>query len=454
MKRTTRTIALVLCLILCAFAFASCDKGKKGATTANDTSTAPITTATPAATTEADETLPPHVHVVPDYYDDPDLEPTCIAEGEKSKYCLDCGALIEGSTVKIPINPNAHRINEWIVIDEATIFHDGLKTGHCVLCDRDINEVYSSIVETKYTAEKSGKVIAQAAIYDEVQNGGEKHFYPTEANPGGLDLFVEYSILWNPTLKNINSGDPIYSTRIGGANDSGTANDIIWMSLKDSASGSDCIFAGGYEYGGLRTVEVGPAKMSTDKASDKCSGSIYTDFPNIGGSVQADYDNLNNGHEWGWHRIGVRLHEELLNEAELVAYRADAEGEKPKAKYLMWAECYIDGELIFKLSNAETTVNGESTIKDENLLFTAEADGEGGITYIDIADTKYILGVRAIAETANADGAYFIYGDFKATAGTSFVQNVTKVSTPAANVYTAKDGTEINAPVYYSINVD
>ncbi len=120
----------------------------------------------------------------------------------------------------------------------------------------------------------------------------------------------------------------------------------------------------------------------------------------------------------------------------------------------MWAECYIDGVLIFKLSNAASEVNGASTYKEENMLFTAEADGEGGVNYIDIADTKYILGVRAIAKAANANGAYFVYGDFKATAGTSFVQNVTKVSTPAANVYTAADGTQINAPVYYSINVD
>ena len=450
--KLTRAIALILCLILCAFAFASCDKNKKkdADTTAKPTS-APATTAAPAATTteEPEDTLPPHVHVVPDYYDDPDLEPTCIAKGRKSKYCPECGALIEGSTVEIDIDPNAHQINEWVVVDEATIFADGLKRGQCALCDQVFEEAYSSIVETKYTSEETGKVIAQTAIYEDILEGGDKHFYPTTENADGLYLYVEYSILWNPTLKNINSGDPIYSTRIGGANDTGTANDIIWMSLKDNASGSDCIFAGGYEYGGLRTVDVGPKTMSTPVPTNK----TFDCWPNIGGAVQADYNNLNNGHEWGWHRIGVRFHEELLNEAELVAYRADAEGEKPEAKYLMWAECYIDGVLIFKLSNAETTENGASTIKDENLLFTAEADGEGNVIYTDIADTKYILGVRGIAKTASGDGAYFIYGDYSASAGTDgFKQNVSKVASPAANVYTTKDGVEINAPVYYSVN--
>ena len=450
--KLTRAIALILCLILCAFAFASCDKNKKkdADTTAKPTS-APATTAAPPATTteEPEDTLPPHVHTIPDDYDEPDSEPTCISEGEKSKYCPECGAKIEGTTVKIPIDPNAHLINEWVVVNEATILADGLKRGQCARCGKFIEESYSSVVETKYTSEQTGKVIAQTAIYEDILEGGDKHFYPTAENADGLYLYVEYSILWNPTLKNINSGDPIYSTRIGGQNDTGTANDIIWMSLKDNASGSDCIFAGGYEYGGLRTVNVGPKSMSTPVPTNK----TFDCWPNIGGAVQADYNNLNNGHEWGWHRVGLRLHQELLNEAELVAYRADAEGEKPEAKYLMWAECYIDGVLIFKLSNAETTENGASTYKAENMLFTAEADGEGNVIYNDIADTKYILGVRGVAKTASGDGAYFIYGDYSASAGTDgFKQNVSKVASPAANVYTTKDGVEINAPVYYSVN--
>ena len=454
MKRTTRAIALILCLILCAFAFASCGKDKKKgtATTAKGTA-APSTTAAPA-TTEAEETLPPHVHTVPDDYDE-DFPATCIDPGAKSKYCTECGALIEGSTVEIPIDENAHRIDEWIVTDEATLFHEGTKRGQCKLCDRVFEEKYSSIVEVKYTTEaKNSKEFAQTAIYDDIQNGGEKHFYPTDANPDGLYLYVEYSILWNPTLKNLSagSGDQAYSTRIGGQSDAGSCNDVIWMSLKDNAAGSDCIFAGGYEYGGLRTVDVGPATMSTPVPTTK----TYDCWPNIGGAVAADYDNLNNGHEWGWHRIGIRMHQELLNEDALKAYTAnpdDTESTAPKAQYLLWAECYIDGVLIFKLSNAASDVNGDSTFKDENLLFTAEANGEGGITYTDIGENKYVMGIRCPVKAADGDGAYFIYGDYSATAGTAgFKQNVSKVATPAANTYTTADGVQINAPVYYSVN--
>ena len=452
MKRSVRILALLLAVMMCAFAFASCGKKKADATTAAET-TAAATTAEPTAaatTTVAAPTQPPHEHT-PEAAPTVDLKPTCITPGEQSYYCEECGEKIPGTTVPIDPDPKAHDIPTWTVTKEATIFEDGKRAGRCKYCDEEFEEDYSTIVEVAYTTEpKENKHFAQTAIYNDILEEGEKHFYGTDANPDGLDLFIEYSILWNPTLKNINNGDPIYSTRIGGSNDSGACNDVIWMSLKDAASGSDCIFAGGYEYGGLRTVDYGPVTMSTPVPSTK----TFDCWPNIGGAVAADYDNLNNGHEWGWHRIGVRMHQELLNEDALKAYVAnpdDSESTAPKAEYLLWAECYIDGVLIFKLSNAATVVNGASTYKEENMLFTAEANGEGGITYTDINESKYVMGVRLIAKAATADGAYFVYGDYYATAGTAFKQTVTKVASPAAATYTTEDGTVISAPCYYQL---
>ena len=460
MKRSVRILALLLSLMLCAFAFASCGKKKTASTTAEQATAAPTGAATtagqgtePATTASGVQTLPPHVHT-PEATPTIDLKPTCSTPGEQSYYCEECGEKIEGSTTPIPPDPDAHNIPEWVVTKEATIFEDGTRTGTCNVCDTTFEETYSSIVEVAFTTEpKDSKHFAQTSIFNDILDGGEKHFYPTESNPDGLDLFIEYSILWNPTLKNIDNGDPIYSTRIGGSNDSGACNDVIWMSLKDAASGSDCIFAGGYEYGGLRTVDYGPVTMSTPVPSNK----TFDCWPNIGGTVQADYENLTNGHEWGWHRVGVRMHQELLNEDALKAYVANPENPEataPKAEYLLWAECYIDGTLIFKLSNAATSVNGASTYKEENMLFTAEADGEGGIVYSDIGESKYVMGIRLIAKSATSDGAYFVYGDYSATAGSAFKQTVTKVASPAAATYTTADGTEISAPCYYSIVTD
>ena len=458
MKKSVRILALLLSLVMCALAFASCGKKKADATTAEQTAAATTAEQTTAGTTAA-PTLPPHVHTPEDEYT-VDLKPTCTTPGEKSLYCQECGELIPGSTVPIEIDPDAHNISAWNVTKEATIFEDGLRTGHCAICDRDFEESYSSIVEVKYTSEpKENKHFAQTAIYNEILEGGEKHFYGTEANPGGLDLFVEYSLLWNPTLGNLVDANTdadcsVINTRITKQNDSGSGNDLVWMSLKDGAGYSDCIFAGGFEYGGLRTVEVGPATMSKPIPENK----QFEHFPNIGGTIAADYDNLDNGHEWGWHRVGLRIHEELLNEDALKAYIANPEDPAavaPAAEYLMWVECYIDGNLLFKLSNAASAVNGASTYKEENLLFTAAADGEGGVTYSDCLDDRYVIGIRcSVRAAAENKSAYLVYGDYSATAGTAFKQVVTKVASPAAATYTTEDGTVISAPCYYNLETD
>ena len=391
-------------------------------------------------------TIPAEGHI-------PELEyeilvpPSCISEGTEARYCAKCREIIDSTIRTIPRDPDAHHVVEWNVTKQATLFEDGVRSGQCIVCDTIVSGNYSSIVEVKYTtSQRSGKEVAQTAIYREILNGGKKHFYPTEANPDGLDLFVEYSILWNPTLNNLSStgGDPIISMRIGGSNDTGLCSDLIWMSLKDSASGSDCIFAGGYEYGSLRTVEVGPATMSIPVPSNK----TFNCWPNIGGAVQADYDDLDNGHEWGWHRVGVRMHQELLNEDAL---KADTNYGATAPQYLVWIECYIDGTLIFKLSNAESDVNGSSTYRTENLLFTAMSDGEGGVYYSDVSDAKYVMGIRCPVKAANSNGAYLVYCDYSATAGTGFKQNVVKVDNPADNVYTTADGAEIPAKIWYRL---
>ena len=140
MKKLSVILALVLCLVLTVFAFASCDKKDKkdtDATTAKPATTAePATTAAPATTTAEIDTLAPHVHVAGDY--EVDFPPTCVSEGEQSQYCVECDALIEGSTVKIPVDPNAHVIDEWVEDDVSLLNPTGKKTGHCTACNRDI----------------------------------------------------------------------------------------------------------------------------------------------------------------------------------------------------------------------------------------------------------------------------------------------------------------------------
>ncbi|MBR4769375.1 MAG: hypothetical protein IK090_00420, partial [Clostridia bacterium] len=121
MKRLTLILALVLCLAVCVFAFASCDKKDKkdaDATTAKPTTTAePATTATPATTTaEPEDTEAPHVHVIPDEWEDGYLvEPDCTHEGTRVKYCPECGDVV--ATEQVPAVPDAHKVASWTVTE-------------------------------------------------------------------------------------------------------------------------------------------------------------------------------------------------------------------------------------------------------------------------------------------------------------------------------------------------
>ncbi|MBP5429234.1 MAG: hypothetical protein J6Z04_08145 [Clostridia bacterium] len=476
MKKLTVALALILCLVICAFAFASCGPKKPASTTA---ATTPATTDgnsgvcqhvwgefeidTPATCTtpgikskycticdmqdpDSITEIPMTEHVPAEEYT-VDTKPTCSDLGYKSKHCTVCGNPVASTVESIDKDPDAHNVEQWNVIEQATLFADGSRTGICTYCEQPQNEEYSSIVEQKYTTESVEKrLFVEQNIYSELLNNGEKHFYPDESNGGlGLDLYVEYSFLWNNTFENLGNnstsgGHAIIDTRLcTESGDKGKGNDLTWMSLKNNASGSDCTFAGGFEYGSLRTVEFGPAGMSTRTAGGV--GTTYADFPNIGGDDQANP-------EWGWHRVGVKFHQEVSNEAAL---KADTTGDV-EATYYFFVETYIDGVLVSRLSNASSPDFGASTAIKENLLFTAKADKVGGIEYEDGDEGCYVNGMRLPFFNTTTGTAYVVYADYFATAGTGFVQDVTRVDTPAANVYTTADNTELPGAIYYALN--
>ena len=99
MKQFARIFAIVLCVALAVFAFASCGKsGKTDATTAAKTAapTAAGTTAEPTA----EPTTAGHVHTPASEYTI-DVEATCTNAGQKSYHCTECGQIIEETIVVI-----------------------------------------------------------------------------------------------------------------------------------------------------------------------------------------------------------------------------------------------------------------------------------------------------------------------------------------------------------------
>ena len=423
MKRLTLTIALVLCLVLCAFAFASCGKKKAAATTA-DQATAAATTAgqataaaTTAPATTAAPTQPPHVHTPEDHYT-VDLKPTCTTPGEQSYYCEECGEKIPETTVSIPIDPDAHKINEWTVTEPVNMFHEtGHREGFCTLCEQTIGEElkYEPIIEAFTSA--SGQYNADKAYFADVR--GDKHFYPTESDPEGNDLLVEFSILWNESIQNFDpSADGYMCGRFEGG------KPLYYFSPVVGCPTSDAAVAGAFEWMGNFKTTVSDAEVTTP-ATMMAPSSNYADYPNIMGPDEANP-------EMGWHRIGIRYHFELR----------DGMTGADMTDYVGIVTVYLDGTAIYKLSTGTLGMQVK-----ESHLFNAESDG-ANVTYSDV--DSWIIPFQINRARTKADTTvYLALADISVTCGKSFVMPVEKVASPEAATLTVADDVELPAPIYF-----
>ncbi len=387
-----------------------------------------------------------HDHVWGSLVNDASHTADCGHAATQSIHCTICGAVKPDSTVNLPIDPSLHAYGDWEQILAPTLVTNGRERRTCTNCGgydyRDT--AYAAPTEVKYTTSNSSETTEKGQLSALLAGG--KHFYPDSSNDyQGNDLLIEYSLLWNNTLNKLkDDGSGVYGVITQRfSSDSGLSqntNDLAWISLKANCGGSDCKFAGGFEYGGLRTVEVGPAKMSTTKAnSNKCPGSLYGDFPNVGGVESGNV-------EWGWHRVQIRFHQELTNESAVKTGSA--------ATYYLYVEVSIDGTLLFRNSNASSDIYTDTSWNADNLLFTVRNSSADGYTlvnglYYKDNGSRYFAGLRMPAKRTSSGAAYFVYGDYECFAGQDFKQSVEKVEFPADAIYTTADGTDLNAAFYY-----
>lgn len=403
-----KTIALILCLLMCAFAFASCSKKNNASTTAA-TGSAPASSATPTeagsddATTAPVDTLPPHVHTQEDEYSIID-EPTCSAVGYKAYLCTECGAEIPGTREEIPSNPNAHKVDDYVTV-EATVLGPGSRTGTCTLCGNPVEEVLEFKPKVVKTAASGSFDIKKSLLT--VLDG--EHFYPTDLNINGMDLYFEIDVLWNETITNNYPDNNGFRFQLANSsNDTNNRDNLFLLVPKNDIWGSsDAKAPGGFDYGWAATHAIVYGPMGVNEHS----GSNATDFPNIGA--------------YGWHRIGVQFHQEAEISGQGVAYSA-------------LSTLYVDGEKVWQISY---TGDFSKWIDRGLLLFTATNE-EGVLSYEDPAPEQYFhLNAWDISGT---DGLYIVYGDVSCkVVEPDFAPEVEKVETPEEATFVLdNNGTE------------
>ena len=444
MKKLSIALALILCLVLCVFCFASCKKKNNktdttaAPTTGTPTTVDPGTTATePADTTAPDVTQPPeHTHVRATEYTI-DTPATCGAAGSQSYHCTICNEIIPETVVEIPATGN-HTMGEWVVTTPASVIADGVQTKTCSVCGHKDTEPVSKTEATiqTWTPETTGKYSNSKSLA-EIQ--GDKHFYPTADNAGGNDLLIEYSLLWNDTLLNLEPGtdgatSPYVTSNIA-KSDASDENTLTWWSLTNDVDDSWCKFAGGFEAGCLQRVD--PDGAAFTPAGMCAGGGNYAAYPNIGGS---DKDNP----EYGWHRLGIRFHQEVVNEDNVRAGGA--------AIYKFVITLYFDGEPVSMLIGVSSI--DQKSPKAVNYLFTAEYDETDGIKYSDNADAdRTVFAILVNTMVAKADTvAYWADADYAYTCGKDFVQKVAP-SNNAEDVSTIQlaEGVTKSAKAWYKL---
>ena len=324
-----------------------------------------------------------------------DTAPTCVAAGSESKHCTVCGASVVETARAIAIDPNAHNVASWTTTVQPTLLADGTKSGECTLCHDTVYGVVAyggpTIVNSSSKTKGSWSV---SRTYKSIR--GSKQYYPDASNGyAGNDLLMEFSILWNDTLESVyGSGSTI---------DIGTWDgyDIANIDLQSATPGN----FSAKERAGILYIDPTPAEIETD-ASVK--------HPNIG----AD----------GWHRIGVRVHEEAANVDDAVEYT-----------YIV--TIYLDGEQILKYD-----LSAWATTNQDALLYTAEiVDHQLVYTANDSGTSKGSVSIKNFYKGSNN---YLVIADESMTCGTEFVQQVEAVATPAA-ASIELGGNNYPAAIYY-----
>ncbi|MBR5043703.1 MAG: hypothetical protein IKX66_00020, partial [Clostridia bacterium] len=324
-------------------------------------------------------TVGDHAHVWGELENDASASADCGHAATKSVHCTICGVTADATTVNLALDPDRHVYGAYKTYQMPSAVlasGDGVERRVCVNCD--VHQDRAGAASSTATAIWSGTFddsdstqLADRKLLSEIQTG--THFYPTPANPDGKDLLVEYSILWNHTLLNLNtSANPYITTRLAswsGSND----DNLVWWSPTNDIDSSWCQYAGGFEVGALQSIA--PAGAAYTPAGMCAEEGGYNAYPNIGGAIQADAGDLTNGHEWGWHHVQVRFHQEVSN--------VDAVKGGAPAEYEFVVTTYIDGEPISMLKSSN-----EHTIKADNYLFTAKYDSKDGIKYFDNSNLR------------------------------------------------------------------
>ena len=327
---------------------------------------------------------------------------TCTTEGSKAIKCTVCKEIKPDTTEVIPATGHSD-IN---VVVTPTLFSEGRIKGTCSTCGVRVNEVVPATTPINNVIDPSVNNLNTPQYTASIGEAlGDKEFAP------GVDLYLEFSILWNETMATIN-GKGLGWGHIANKADVTSEGDSIVKSfswLYYRADATWCPFVGGFEFSETKTFTYGPEwkKNSTSE----------NDFVII--------DGLD-----GWHRIGLQYHQNVYeNNGEYtydVTLTVYVDGVKVSESIMDWGAMFYSAEKV----NGQVVYTQNENIASYYAVF-------------------YRIGNGAL-QNGVEDNAYFTFGDCILSVGDGFAMPVTKLDTPVDGTYSPEEGAELSAKQYYA----
>ena len=263
-----------------------------------------------------------------------------VEDGEGTRY---------GETQRINVCEalgHAHEIKD--PYGTATLLTPGTRCGDCEACglygivEEDVCAAVADVTtENRYqSGNYTASNVDEFAYINAALGPGETYYPDAENNLEGRDFYYEIDVLWNETMANCVSDHLVLS--LYNNNKKGTDPsycDLFKLALRND-SGLRSKYAGGFDYDSAIAIAKGPAGAD---------GEQFNQFPNLNDSPSEN--------DWGWHRIGVRIHEQAETDGATVTYTGCA--------YL-----YIDGEERWK-----TELDMNALVAYPHLLYTMDASG-------------------------------------------------------------------------------
>ena len=293
----------------------------------------------------------------------------------------------------------------------ATLFSEGYESGACANCTEIATKILPRTAATVINPNDETYYYGKTPLGDLVSSDPEVHFYPTEDDPDGKSLYIEYSILFNGTLDTYDmDGEPLYITSPIFSNATTNSSVVSVMSLYPNDK--DSCPAGAFEL-------------------DRAENIIYYENDVVGIKTKGGRSYYAINDLYGWHRIGYEI-----------TQTAEPDSDGTGVVYHIYITIYVDG---VKAIRADVT----DILVAAHYLYTARVE-DGELVYADNKQMQKKAVSPFVLYNANPD-VYLPVADVYVSSGNGFVVDAMPATSPVTEDF-AQDGMTVkDARIHFTV---